>query len=103
MTVVHLYNSKNKSKRYTIIFGDGSSVSFGSPEHENFTIHKNPERKRLYIARHEKNENWNKSGIKTAGFWSRWLLWNKPSIAESARDIEQKFGISIINKISQDK
>ncbi len=100
MTTVHIYNAKTKDKRYTAIFEDGSSVSFGSPNHQNFTIHKNPERKRLYIGRHEAKENWSKSGIKTAGFWSRWLLWNLPTLSQSIRDIENKLNIKIVNKIS---
>jgi hypothetical protein len=34
---------------------------------------------------------WGKSGIDTAGFWSRWLLWNKPTIKESYDDIKRRF------------
>jgi hypothetical protein len=34
------------------------------------------------------NENWSKSRIETAGFWSRWLLWNKSTIKESYKDIK---------------
>jgi hypothetical protein len=39
------------------------------------------------------NENWLKSGIDTAGFWSRWLLWNKPTIKESYMDIKKRFNL----------
>ena len=39
----------------------------------------------------KKNEVWSKSGIDTAGFWSYWLLWNKPSIKESYEDIKKRF------------
>jgi len=31
----------------------------------------------------------------TKGFWSRWILWNKPTIDESINDIENRFGIKI--------
>lgn len=41
-------------------------------------------------------ENWTKSGIDTAGFWSRWVLWNKPTLAASVADTEHRFGIDII-------
>ena len=51
-----------------------------------------------YIARHKVRENWNKSGIHTAGFWSRWILWNKPTLQESINDVEKRFNIKIINK-----
>ena len=42
--------------------------------------------KKAYIARHsatrpqgKMGKNWGKSGIDTAGWWSRWLLWNLPT------------------------
>ena len=57
----------------------------------DFTIHKDEDRKNRYINRHKKNEDWGKSGIDTAGFWSRWLLWNKPTIKESYQDIKRKY------------
>jgi hypothetical protein len=52
-------------------------------------------KKKNYILRHH-GEKWGIRGINTAGFWSRWLLWNKPSIRESANDIERRFKIKIV-------
>jgi rhamnogalacturonyl hydrolase YesR len=75
---------------------------FGSEGSKDYTLHdKNikDKRKELYLNRHRKRENWTKSGIHTSGFWSRWILWNKPTINESIKDIEKKFNIKIINKI----
>ena len=64
----------------------------------DYTIHKDDERKERYINRHKKNEDWN--NIYTAGFWSRWILWNKPSISESIRDTNNRFkNVNIKNKI----
>jgi hypothetical protein len=57
----------------------------------DFTIHKDEERKQRYINRHKKNENWNDKD--SAGAWSRWLLWNKPTINESYDYIKKKFNI----------
>jgi hypothetical protein len=57
-----------------------------------FTINKDEERKLRYIKRHN-NENWTKSGIKSAEFWSRWLLWNLPTITASYHDIKKRFNI----------
>jgi hypothetical protein len=53
------------------------------------SIHQHEERKQRYIDMHEKNESkyWNKSGIDTASFWSRFLLWEKPTTKESYQDI----------------
>ena len=47
-----------------------------------------------YINRHKNNVNWTKSGIDTAGFWSRWLLWHLPTIKESYQDIKKRFNIN---------
>ena len=44
-----------------------------------------------YIARHKKNEDHGLSGVKTAGFWSKILLWNKPTLEASVDDINKKF------------
>ena len=57
------------------------------------TKHKDEARKQRYINRHKNNEIWSKSGVDTAGFWSRWLLWNKPTIKESYTDIKRRFNI----------
>jgi hypothetical protein len=53
------------------------------------TQHGDEERKKSYLARHAKNENWN--DISTSGAWSRWLLWNKKSLRASLEDIKRKF------------
>lgn len=74
---------------------DGKKVHFGAKGYSDYTKHKDPSRKQRYITRHKARENWNKSGIKTAGFWSRWILWNKPSLGGSIRDTASRFGITI--------
>lgn len=71
------------------------TVQFGQAGAEDFTIHKDEERKQRYIDRHKKREDWTKSGIDTAGFWSRWLTWNKETISASISDIENKFNVDV--------
>jgi hypothetical protein len=71
--------------------GRERTIKFGRQPYEDYTIHKDEGRKNNYISRHQKRENWTKSGIFTAGFWSRWLLWNKPTIKASLDDIKQRF------------
>ena len=66
-----------------------NTVKFGSVDYEDYTIHKDDERKRLYIERHQKNENWNDPS--TSGFWSRWILWNKKTFKASLSDTIKKF------------
>lgn len=70
-------DSDKKGKRYKAIINDTKTVHFGSSQHSNYNLHKDKERKTRYLKRHKKNEKWNLSGIKTAGFYSRWLLWGK--------------------------
>ena len=66
------------------------SVKFGAVGFEDMSIHKDPERKKRYIQRHSgMNEDW--TDWTTAGFWSRWLLWNLPTLKDSFLDIKKRF------------
>ena len=57
---------------------------------------KEPERKQRYIDRHSKNED--RRNPLPAALYSRWILWNKPTITESIRDTNRRFkNINIIN------
>ena len=71
------------------------TIHFGARGMSDYTIHKDPERKQRYIGRHNRRESWSKSGMKSAGFWSRWILWNKPSLTSSIQDTQRRFGIRI--------
>ena len=85
------YKSDKPTKKYYIITSNNKKIYFGQANASDMTQHKDEERKQRYINRHKANENWSKSGIDTAGFWSRWLLWNKPSINESYQYIKNKY------------
>ena len=117
-----LIKSPKHNKKFRIISPDNSSVDFGAKGYSDYTIHKNPFRMRLYVSRHggkitkqiknedntnkvhskmmkvsiSSKENWKKTGIKTAGFWSRWLLWSHPNLNKAKNIIAQKFKITII-------
>lgn len=93
-----LENSERNNKRYKVSrYGSNKHINFGDPNYDNFTIHKNNNRKINYLSRHKSRENWNDPN--TAGFWSTNLLWNKPTIEDSIKDIEKRFKINIINII----
>jgi len=98
---VYLKKSNKSGKKFMVLV-DGKTIHFGQAGASDFTIHKDKDRMMLYVGRHKSRENWTKSGIKTAGFWSRWLLWNKPSLAASKRDIASRFGISFSSSSSND-
>ena len=92
-----LTRSPREEKKWRIKVGT-RNIDFGAEGYSDFTMMKDESRKQAYISRHTSREDWNKSGIETRGFWSRWLLWNKPSLEESIRDTEKRFNIKIIKK-----
>ena len=87
---ITIQKSNRAGKKYMEKVGD-KTVHFGAAGYQDFTTSKDEKRKASYLARHKANEDWTLSGVDTAGFWSRWLLWNKPSITASIRDINQRF------------
>jgi len=96
----NLYVSDKPGKKYKIVISYPNEVNkrnktvyFGAEGYDDYTTHKDKDRKRRYISRHKYKENWNDS--KTAGFYSRWILWNKPTMKESIKDIKKRFGINI--------
>jgi len=95
MERVVLRVSPNKDKLLRVEFSDGKTIDFGSSKYQQYIIHKDVKRKNSYIARHYPNEDWDKSGIRTAGFWSRWILWNKPTLVSAIKDLEKNFGIKV--------
>ena len=74
MLKYHPYKSDKQGKKYYIITESNRKIYFGANGYSDFTIHRDEQRKQRYIDRHKNNENWSKSGIDTAGFWSRWFF-----------------------------
>ena len=100
-----LLKSNKPDKKYMVSFINpetkrNNTIHFGAKNMDDYTLTNDINQKNRYIRRHSyQNEDWSKNGIYTRGFWSRYLLWNKPSIMESIRDIEKQFKIKINNKI----
>jgi hypothetical protein len=78
--------------KWMATFPDGKTVRFGLRGYSDYTIHKDHERMLRYLTRHVKRENWSPPGRFKAGFWSRWLLWSKPSLLGAARETERVLG-----------
>ena len=92
---IKVSKSDKPKKKFYALFRDKNSnkekrIYFGSAGMSDYTLHKDTIRKNLYIQRHQKRENWTNTGILSAGWWSRWLLWNKPSFNESLKDVKNK-------------
>lgn len=84
---VELLNTESKRSK---------TIKFGASGMKDFTLYQKEGRdvaathKASYIARHSKTEDWGKSGVDTAGFWSRWVLWNLPTISASLADAKKR-------------
>jgi hypothetical protein len=119
---VKLMKSPNKAKKYRVTFKDGDHVDFGASGYSDFTKHKNVFRMREYVRRHggkisksimadedpnsvlermltvhsSTKEKWGKLGVKTAGFWSRWLLWSEPTLRDAKKLITRKYHVHFV-------
>jgi len=96
-----------KHKKFSVVFPDGKRTNFGDNRYQDYTQHGDKKRRASYISRHRARgsktrsgpkglENHTKSGMRTAGWWSRYLLWgDSPSISGNIRNIEKRFGVDV--------
>lgn len=100
MTVI-LKKSPNPKKKYRAIFVEnGKHVDFGARGYSDYTIHKDYSRMKRYLVRHSRmGENWSLSGKHTAGWWSRWLLWNKPTLQAAIASVARRLRTRIQKQV----
>jgi hypothetical protein len=96
-----LMYSPIQSKKYRVIFPNSSYLDFGATGYYDFITYNLHFGKRVadihrerYIARHEPREDW--TNPYSAGFWSRFLLWEKRSLKSAIRNIERMLGVDIV-------
>ena len=93
--LVSLHHANDGIHKFIVKLVDSSNqlhtIKFGAKGYSDYTINKDSERKERYIARHKKKEDWTSKGVLTAGFWSRWLLWNKPTLQASLNNVIEMF------------
>ena len=94
LKLVSIKKSPIPSKKLRAVFSDGKHTDFGAKGYQNYggvgkERHLDEERKRKYISRHQKRENWNDP--KTPGSLSRWILWNKKTLKASIADYKKRF------------
>ena len=94
INLIYLSKSNKPDKKFMVRINN-KTIHFGAKGMSDYTIHKDTDRMHRYENRHKSRENWTKSGIETAGFWSKYILWNKPSFIASIKDTEKRFGIKI--------
>ena len=88
--IIEISRSDKPKKKYKAKI-DNKAIHFGHSDYEDYTTNKDPVRKQRYLDRHKGNENWGRSGIDTAGFYSRHILWDKKSIEASVSDLNSKY------------
>jgi hypothetical protein len=76
-------------------------INFGAAGYEDFTTHKDSDRRDFYISRHKTSEEkfWGHNKELTPAYLSRWILWEKPSLDEAIRFVEKQRGIKITKKL----
>ena len=85
-------STKNGKKLMAVFYRNGDkfkTTHFGAEGYEDFTRHKNKTRKQNYLNRHRNREDWNNPF--TPGALSRWILWNKPTLAASIAAFKKRF------------
>ena len=119
---VKLRRSPKSNKKWVVTFGDGKVVHFGAKKYSDYTFHKNPMRMRSYVNRHggvvpkalmnetdlrkvhkrmlgvktSTKEKWDRAGLRTPGFWSRWLTWSMPTLRAAKKHIEGRYGVKFV-------
>jgi len=92
--MVRFYVAEDGIHKYVAEFSmPPKTVPFGAIEYEDYTQHHDLKRKKLYLNRHRRREDW--TDPKTAGALSRWILWNKPSLEDSLRDYLDRFNMQL--------
>jgi hypothetical protein len=86
-----IVKSKNKNKRFTAIFRDGSRVNFGS-NGSTYIDHGDNIKRINYLKRHKVNEDW--TNPKTAGALSAYILWgSSKDINKNIQDYKKRFNL----------
>jgi len=92
---VVIKKSNKEGKKLMAVFtlenGRTRTTHFGAAGMTDYTLSKDDERKKRYLARHRKNENWNNP--LSAGALSRWVLWNLPTREASIKDYKKRFNL----------
>ena len=88
---IEISKSNKKDKKLMAVIDGKKTIHFGQAGASDFTKHKDEDRKARYIDRHQKREDWGKTGVDTAGFMSKHLLWNKPTLQSSVNDLNKRF------------
>lgn len=97
--------STRKEKKLMVIIYDNNkkvkTIHFGAIGHGDYPFYYKTKGKQYaqykkgqYIARHRVREDW--TDKLKAGFWARYILWNKPTIKQSIEDLRKVKRMNIL-------
>ena len=94
--LVSIVPSQRAGKKWDAVFEDmltGNlwAVPFGAEGASDFTQHRDPVRKRAYLARHWARERWDNPF--SPGSLARYILWDAPTIEESIAIYRHRFNL----------
>jgi len=89
-----IIENPDATHKFVAIFNNGTKTKFGAKGYQDFTMHKNIQRRQRYIQRHWRDLSTNDPT--RAGYLSMFILWNKPSLQKSLQDYRTR--LSIYNK-----
>lgn len=92
--MVQFFKARDGKHKLIAKFDDGEIVKFGAFGYEDFiTSGGDKKKKRNYLARHRKREDW--TDPKTPGALSRYILWGPTtSIEENIKKFKRKFNMN---------
>ena len=84
MIDVVIWNANNPKKKYEAVFNSHTIIPFGAAGYEDFTTHRDEQRRKNYIKRHG-GEDWTRGNIMSPARLSRYILWEKPTLREAVK------------------
>jgi hypothetical protein len=91
LRLLSVTRSQREGKKWVAAFSDGKHIHFGASGYQDYTQHKDPERRKAYIERHRADEDW--KDPQTPGCLSRYILWEHTSKEAAVAAFKRRFGL----------
>ena len=99
MDKFYLYKSDKPAKRYVMVMPKYNHKHyFSSSQYDNYTIHKDEARAKLYRARHKNDPI---DDVHSPGALAWYITWSKPTLAGGIREYEKRFGVEVVDRSKQ--
>ena len=89
---IEIKTSNKPNKKYVAVINNKKTIHFGDDRYSDYTMHKDPARKKAYLSRH-KHDNY--TNPLYPSFYSTNILWNKPTLKEAIKNTNDKYNVNI--------